>query len=110
MARPDANNEKKNAQLETASCSEPATLDSVSHPNDIEAIRESAKQRESEIVLCQCGVLLVESLPPRPPKQRNNVFVLRPSLSIWQTRTATDLNRPVQTRMPGGMGGAQPKD
>ena len=30
-------------------------------------------------------------------------------LTIWQTLTAKDLNRPVRTRMPGGVGGAQPQ-
>ena len=29
--------------------------------------------------------------------------------TIWQTLTAKDLNRPVRTRMPGGVGGAQPQ-
>ena len=30
-------------------------------------------------------------------------------LIIWQTLTAKDLNRPVRTRTPGGVGGAQPQ-
>jgi RNA-directed DNA polymerase len=30
-------------------------------------------------------------------------------LTIWQTLTAKDLNRPVRTRMPSGVGGAQPR-
>ena len=29
--------------------------------------------------------------------------------TIWQTLTAKDLNRPVRTRMSGGVGGAQPQ-
>ena len=29
--------------------------------------------------------------------------------TIWQTLTAKDLSRPVRTRMPGGVGGAQPQ-
>ncbi|MEZ6055064.1 MAG: hypothetical protein R3C01_00005, partial [Planctomycetaceae bacterium] len=29
--------------------------------------------------------------------------------TIWQTLAAKDLNRPVRTRMPGGVGGAQPE-
>ena len=30
-------------------------------------------------------------------------------LTLWQTLTAKKLNRPVRTRMPGGVGGAQPQ-
>ena len=31
-------------------------------------------------------------------------------LTIWQTLTAKDLNRPVRTRSSGGVGGTQPQD
>ena len=30
-------------------------------------------------------------------------------LTIWQARTAKEMNRPVRTRTPGGVGGVQPK-
>ena len=30
-------------------------------------------------------------------------------LTFWQTLTAKDLNRPLRTRTPGGVGGAQPQ-
>ncbi len=30
-------------------------------------------------------------------------------LTIWQKLTAREMNRPVRTRMPGGVGGVQPQ-